>query len=92
MNLATLQVELRLKDCRGRRDRKRRLEEVIRKLRKHFNISATEEEGRDPDSARLFAAAVGSIRGQARESLERAAEALAAHPDLELSHCELRDL
>ena len=92
MNLATLRVEFRLRDCQGRRDRKRRLEEIIRKLRKHFNVSAAEEEGREADSARLVAAAVGSLRGQARKTLERVAEAIAAHPDLELSVCELRDL
>lgn len=92
MNLATLRVEFRVRDCRGRRDRKRRLEEIVKRLRKHFNVSAAAAEGREADSARLVAAAVGSLRGQAREILERVAEALAAHPDLELSECELRDL
>lgn len=55
------------------------------KLRRHFNISVAGTDGvGEPDAAVLVAASVGRTRRDARETLERVAEAVAAHPRVEV--------
>lgn len=85
MILATLRLELHVVNCESLRDKRRRMQAIMSKLRQHFNISITED-GRidDPAHALLIVAVVGRVRRDAHETLERVAEAVAAYPRAEL--------
>ncbi len=64
---------------------RRQLQAIMDKLHRHFNISVAGSEGEQgADSAILVAAAVGRTRRDARETLERVADAVAAHPRAEV--------
>lgn len=85
MTVATLRLELRVGPCDSSREKKRRIQAILTKLRQHFNISIAED-GRsdDPTLATLVVAVVGRTRREARETLDRVADALAAYPRAEL--------
>ncbi len=81
MHVATVLLRLRLDDCSTPRQRRRAFDAITEKLRRHFNVSLAEvSPGRSPDEGILAAAAVGRSRREAREVLERVADAVAAHP------------
>jgi uncharacterized protein YlxP (DUF503 family) len=55
------------------------------KLHRHFNVSVAGAEAADgPDRAVLLVAAAGKTRKDARLTLERVADAVAAHPRAEV--------
>ncbi|WP_406700228.1 DUF503 domain-containing protein [Singulisphaera sp. Ch08] len=85
MTLATLRLELRVANCESLREKRRRMQAIMSKLRQHFNVSITED-GRidDPSSALLIVAVVGRTRRDTRETLDRVADAVAAYPRAEL--------
>ncbi len=85
MYVATLRVDLRIRDCPSARVKRRRTRAIVEKLHKHFNISVAEVDRLDhPTEIVLGVAAVAEVRRDARERLERVADALAVHPRAEL--------
>ncbi|MBX6311679.1 MAG: DUF503 domain-containing protein [Isosphaeraceae bacterium] len=93
MHVAVLVLELRFGDCRTLRQKRRRLEKIIAKVRRHFNVAMLEVDRHDrPEESILGVAAVGRARREAREVLERIADALGCHPRAELVRHAIRDL
>lgn len=85
MTVVTLRLELRLARCSTARQARRQLEGIMEKLQRHFNVSvAGSEADGGPDLAVLLVAAAGRTRKDARSTLERVADALAAHPRAEV--------
>lgn len=85
MTVATLRLDLRFSPCYSARDTRRQLQAIMDKLHRHFNVSVAGSDGEGgPDTVILVAAAVGRARRDARETLERVADAVAAHPRAEI--------
>ena len=90
MHVATLRLEIRVRDCTVARVKRRRVRAIVEKLHRHFNVSVAEVDLREhPDEVVLAAAAVAETRREAREPLGRIADALTAHPRVELLAREL---
>ncbi len=87
MPTSSLVLEVRLDGCGSARSRKAQAETILGKLRKHFNVAVADL---TPDRdgvggvAALGFAAVGRTRREAREVLDRVADAVAAHPRAEI--------
>lgn len=87
MKVATLRMELLVMDCHTLREKRQRMQAIIGKLRRHFNISVAEVDRHDwPAEAVLGAAAVGASRWEARETLKRVADAVGVYPRAQLVH------
>ena len=85
MTVATLRLDLRLGPGLDPREARRQMQAIMDKLHRHFNVSvAADETTARRDSAVLIAAAASRTRRDARETLERVAEAVAAHPRVEV--------
>lgn len=80
MTVATLCLELLVTDCTTLRAKRRCTRAILDKLHRHFNVSVAEMEDHDRAHARLAVVTVARTRHEARERLERVAEAVAAHP------------
>jgi uncharacterized protein YlxP (DUF503 family) len=81
MTVMTLRLDLRVSHCPSPRDKRRQMRAIVDKLHRHFNVSVAETDGEgDPGQAVLVVAAVGRTRRDARETIERVADAVAAHP------------
>lgn len=89
MTVSTLRIDLRV----AHRDKRRQLQAIMDKLHRSFNVSVAAADGElGPDSAVLVAAAVGKTRRDARETLERVADAVAAHPRAEVLASEITEV
>jgi uncharacterized protein YlxP (DUF503 family) len=85
MTVATLRLELRVGNCYTQREKRRRMQAIMSKLHRHFNVSVAEaDRDDDPSHALLVVAAVARNRRDARETLDRVADAVAAYPRAEL--------
>lgn len=85
MRVATLRLELLIIECQSLREKRRRMQAMISKLRRHFNVSVAEVDRHDwPTEAVLGVAAVGNSRFEVREILNRVADAVGVHPYAEL--------
>jgi uncharacterized protein YlxP (DUF503 family) len=81
MTVATLYLELLVTNCTNPRAKRRCTRAILDKLHRHFNVAVADlDEDRDPAHARLAVVTVARTRHEARERLERVAEAVAAHP------------
>ncbi|MDR3632240.1 MAG: DUF503 domain-containing protein [Isosphaeraceae bacterium] len=80
MTVATLCLELLITNCTNQRAKRRCTRAILDKLHRHFNVAVAEMEDHDPGHARLAVVTVARTRHEARERLERVAEAVAAHP------------
>ncbi len=80
MIAATLRLEMRIGDCHTLREKRRRMQTIMTKLHRHFNVAVADDEDSDPTRAVLLVAAVGRARRDVRETLERVAEAVAVYP------------
>jgi len=85
MTVSTLRLDLRVGDSPSPRERRRRLQTIMSKLRQHFNVSVAED-GRidDPAQVSIVVAVVGKNRRETREILEHVVEAVDAYPRAEL--------
>jgi uncharacterized protein YlxP (DUF503 family) len=85
MTAASLQMVLVVTNCRSYRDTRKQMQNIMNKLRKHFNV-ALAEVGRfeAPGESKLAAVSVGRTRGEVRETLLRVADAIAVHPRTEV--------
>lgn len=93
MHVAALRMELRLADCNSRRQKRRLMFEILEKLRRNFNVSLAEVDRDDqPALAVLGISAVALSRREARETVERVAEAVGAHPLIEVVGLVLHEL
>ncbi len=91
MFLAMLRLELRIGD--GPRDRRRTVRAILEKLHRHFNVSVAEaDRPGQPSESVLGVAAVATTRREAREILERVADAITAHPRAEVLALELTEI
>jgi uncharacterized protein len=87
MKVATLRLELLIIQCQTLREKRRRMQAIIGKLRRHFNVSVAEVDRHDwPTEAVLGVVVVGNSRWEAREILNRVADAVNAYPRAELLH------
>jgi uncharacterized protein YlxP (DUF503 family) len=85
MTVATLRLDLRVSHCQAPRDKRRQMQAIMDKLHRHFNVSVADADGPPgSDEAVLLVATVGRTRRDARETLERVADAVAAHPSAEV--------
>ncbi len=87
MPAISLVLEVRLDGCASAKSRRTQAERILGKLRKHFNIAVADlTVNRDGigNVAALGFAAVGRTRREAREILDRVADAVAAHPRAEI--------
>ena len=92
MHVAAVRLELKLADGTQRRRKRRVMDEIVDKLRRHFNVALAEVDPDDrPDRAVLAVASVASRRKDARDLVERVAEAVGAHPDVEVVGLSLRE-
>ena len=85
MTVAMLRLELRVGNCYTHREKRRRMQAIMTKLHRHFNVSVAEaDRDEDPSRATLVVAAVARNRRDARETLDRVADAVAAYPRADL--------
>ena len=85
MTVATLRLELRVGNCSNLREKRRRMRAIVSKLHRNFNVSVAEaDRDDDPSHALIVVATVGRTRRDAREMLERVADAVAAYPRADL--------
>jgi uncharacterized protein YlxP (DUF503 family) len=91
MTVATLRLKLLVAECHSTREKRRLMRAIIEKLHRHFNVSVAEgDHDANPAQADLSVAVVARTRREARETLARVADAVAAHPRAELmSHAIL---
>ena len=85
MAVVSLVLELRLVGCGTAKQTTHQAEVILDKLRRHFNVSVADLGGKGGiDVAALGFAAVARTRHEAREILDRVADAVAAHPRVEV--------
>lgn len=85
MTVVTLRLDLRVTPCPSTRELRRQMRVIMDKLHRHFNVSVADaEQDGPPGVAVLLVAAVGRTRREARETVERVADAVAAHPRAEV--------
>ncbi len=81
MHVAMLVLELRLHDCSTLRQRRQRVAAIVGKLRQHFNVSLVElSRENSSEAVSLAVATVARTRREARDHLERVADAVASYP------------
>jgi len=87
MYAAILRIELRIGE--GARARQRTVRAIVEKIHRHFNVSVAEVDraGHASESV-LGVAAVAVSRREAREVLDRVADAVAVHPRVEVLSVE----
>ncbi len=91
MYLATLRIEVRIDD--GPRAKRRTVRAIVDKIHRHFNVSVAEvDRSGHPSESVLGVAAIAPSRREAREILDRVADAVAAHPRAEVLESRLTDL
>ena len=85
MPAVSLVLEVRLAGCVSARERRDEAEAILGKLRKHFNV-AVAELNREAvgEIAALGFATVAKTRREARDLLDRVADAVSAHPRAEI--------
>ncbi|GAC1449900.1 MAG: hypothetical protein NVSMB9_34020 [Isosphaeraceae bacterium] len=84
MTVATLRLDLSLSHCHSNRDRRRQMRAIMEKLHQHFNVSVADSEETETVDAILVVAAVARTRRDVRELLAHVADAVAAHPRVEV--------
>ncbi len=85
MTIATLRLDLRVLDCPSVREKRRRLQAITDKLRRHFNVAVAEVDRRTGAAeAALAIVTVGPSRREARATLERVADAVGVYPQAEV--------
>ncbi len=85
MPVVSLVLELRFAGCITAKQKSNQAEVILAKLRRHFNICGTDlSRGNETETTALGFAAVARTRREAREILERVADAVAAHPRAEI--------
>jgi uncharacterized protein len=93
MTVQTLRLDLRLAGCSTLREKRKQLQAIVVRLHRHFNVSVAESDAEGgADRAMLVAAAVGRTRRESRETLERVADAVSAHPRIELLGHEIDEV
>ncbi len=91
MYLAMLRFEVRIGD--GPRARRRTIRAMIDKIHRHFNVSVAEVDRQNhPSESVLGVAVVAPTRREAREVLDRVADAVTAHPRAEILAIEMTEL
>ncbi len=91
MTVATLRLKLQMADCHTTREKRRLMRAIMEKLHRHFNVSVAEgDHDASPSQSELTVVVVARTRREARETLAHVADAVAAHPRVDLlSHAIL---
>ncbi len=93
MPVVSLVLELRLRGCSTPRQRRALVQAILGKLRRHFNVAGADVGPEDrPGEAVVGFASVGRTRREARDLLDRVAEAVAAHPSAEVARAAFDEL
>ena len=91
MYLAVLRLEVRINDAP--RAKRRTVQAMLDKIHGHFNVSVAEvDRANHPSESALGIAAIGPNRKEVREVLDRVADAISAHPRVEILALELKEL
>jgi uncharacterized protein YlxP (DUF503 family) len=91
MYLTMLRLDIRIID--GSRAKRRTVRAIVEKIHRHFNVSVAEVDRADhPSESVLGFAAVAAGRREVREVLDRVADAVTAHPRVEVLAAEFIDL
>ena len=91
MYLAMLRLEVRIND--SPRAKRRTVRAMIDKIHRHFNVSVAEvDRSNHPSESVLGVAVVAPSRREAREVLDRVADAVTAHPRAEILVLELTEI
>jgi uncharacterized protein YlxP (DUF503 family) len=91
MTVATLRLNLLVADCHTTREKRRLMRAIMEKLHRHFNVSVADgDHDTDPTQSELTVVVVARTRREARETLAHVADAVSAHPRIDLlSHAIL---
>jgi uncharacterized protein YlxP (DUF503 family) len=93
MTVATLRLSVRFRHCMTAKDTRRQVQAIMDKLHKHFNVSVADADlPGDPSGSLVLVAAVGRTKREARETLERVADAVTAHPRADVLSLTLTEL
>lgn len=93
MPVVSLVIEVRLSDTTTPRLKKLRADEILTKIRHHFNVAVADVSRASPDEPMaLGLAAVGRTRREAREILDRVASAVSAYPRIAILRLAYDDL
>lgn len=93
MPAVSLILEVRLEGCASPRQRHAKADQILNKLRQHFNVSVAELNRDAPgEIAALAFATVARTRREARDLLDRVSEAVAAHPHAEIIKVAFDDI
>jgi len=85
MTVATLRLDLRVDHCQNPREKRRRIQAIMDKVHRYFNVSvAAEDHDHDPSQATVAVVAVARSRREVRALLDRVADAVAVYPRAEL--------
>lgn len=93
MPVVSLVLELRLAEVATPRQKRSQADAILGKLRRHFNVAVADLSRDSPhEPTALGFAAVAKTRREAREMLEKLADAVAAHPHAEILRAAFDDL
>ena len=93
MPVVSLVLELRLIGCVTARQKTSQVESILKKLRRHFNVSVANLSRAEPtEAAALGFAAVAKTGREARDVLDRVTDAVAAHPRAEILKAAFNEL
>ncbi|WZO96741.1 DUF503 domain-containing protein [Isosphaeraceae bacterium EP7] len=85
MNVITLRLVLLATDCRSAREKRKRIRAILDRLHQSFNVSVAEVDRLDhPQESVIGVVVVAATRREARETLARVTDAVAAHPRAEI--------
>ncbi len=91
MYLSLLRLEVSIVD--SPRAKRRTVQEILDKLHQRFNVSVAEvDRSTHPSESVLGVAAVAATRKEVREILDRVADAVTAHPRVDVLKCEMTEL
>ncbi len=91
MYVSVLRLELRIRD--GPRAKRRTVRTIVNKIHRHFNVSIAEVDRiGHPSESVIGVATVALGRREAREILDRVADALISHPRVEILGLEISEL
>jgi len=91
MYLAMLRLELRITD--GPRAKRRTVQAMLDKIHRNFNVTVAEvDRSSHATESVLGVAAIAACRKDVREVLDRVADAVSAHPRVEVLSLDLTEI
>jgi uncharacterized protein YlxP (DUF503 family) len=93
MTVATLRLDLRVSHCHNPREKRRRMQAIMDKVHRSFNVSvAAEDHDHDRWKTTIAVVTVARTRREARALLVQVADAVAAYPRAELLSHDIHEV